>query len=90
MMVVVNSKNVTEIAVCVDCLLVIVGAEEITDENGVDISERQVAAMTAVWGVDMSRMVVSSDDGTWFSWSPCDGCGSTLGGAREKAVVLPA
>jgi hypothetical protein len=29
------------------------------------------------------------EDGTdeWFSWSPCDECGSVLGGAREHATA---
>jgi len=28
------------------------------------------------------------DTDTWFSWSACDECGSTLGGTREHATVF--
>jgi hypothetical protein len=36
----------------------------------------------------MSRtgyLIINSDDYTEFSWSPCDGCGSNLGGSRFGA-----
>lgn len=89
MMVVVNSKNVIEINVCVDCTLLIANGE-CTDSDGNDIAERVAEAQTAIWGDAAGRIVLTLDDEPFFSWSDCGGCGSTLGGDRMKAVVLPA
>lgn len=91
MMVVVNSKNVIELAVCVDCALFFGGADEITDAAGNDISAEMAERTHAVHGDAVARIVLATDsDDTWFSWSSCDGCESKLGGMRQTAIVLPA
>lgn len=88
-MVVVNSKNVTEISVCVDCCLLF-ETGEVHDADGNDITADVAGGVMSNWGEASGRIVMSSDDEPGFSWSKCEGCGSTLGGDRMKAVVLPA
>lgn len=36
----------------------------------------------------VSDLVLTGCDGDEFSWSPCDCCGSKLGGARHMFAVL--
>lgn len=80
-----------EIVVCGDCLLLIANGE-LTDSDGNDIAEAHAAKITALWGDEKGswHLVPACDencDGE-FSSSQCDGCGSTLGGDRHKAVVF--
>lgn len=92
MMVVVNSKNVTEIDACIECVLVVSGADEVTDADGIDVREKVVHDIEMLWGVGaVARMVLSSDnDDRWFSNSACGCCGVQMAGDRMMAVVLPA
>jgi len=62
--------------VCTDCALYIA--------NG-DVAEPDPS-----WSADniSGDWAISSDHGEEFSWSPCDACGSTLGGARMGAFLM--
>lgn len=70
--------DVAELAVCQDCIMLLANGEG--DGDVVD-------AMTATWGADGRHLVPGGDD-LGFSWSPCDGCGSDLGGDRYTAALL--
>jgi hypothetical protein len=73
----------TEIQVCVDCLLLIANGET-TESTTV---EEHAAKMDALWSDDW-HIVLGSDGESNFSWSSCEGCGSKLGGARETAFAV--
>jgi len=81
----------TTLHVCVDCLMLLANGE-VFDAHGDDITAQHAAKIDAIWGdteltlghVDAEE---ESDAEPWFSWQPCDGCGSTLGGDREYATA---
>ena len=63
--------------VCVDCLFFIA--------NGDLPEDAERAAEVRSIGLDW---VITEDDEGHFSWSPCDACGSRLGGQRFAAERL--
>lgn len=73
-----------ELSVCVSCLEVLA--------NGVETTEHEQVArdMHEKWGGDERHIVPACTDECegGFSWTSCDGCGSTLGGDRHPAVAL--
>jgi hypothetical protein len=85
----------TTLAVCADCVSYLANGE-VEDGMGHFITAEHAAKMHAVWGesfdISLGRL---SDPGeeereeseSWFSWQPCDGCGSHLGGDREYATA---
>ena len=73
--------------VCVDCALLIANGE-VTDSDGNDIAEQVAERQVAVWGNDARWLVLTDYDEPFFSWSDCEGCGSTLGGDRMLAAVI--
>ena len=75
----------TEIQVCVDCLTVTANGELL--DGGPGSVAEHVRRMTALWGDDVEIVPGSDDEGS-FSWSSCDGCGSTLGGDRYTAYAI--
>lgn len=67
--------------ICVDCAM----AHANNDFSGMD-SDTELRVKS---GMERTgHLVVDSADTTDFSWSQCDGCNSTLGGARFGAVSL--
>lgn len=72
------------IAVCVDCVhLAEYGDSGIEAEVAKDFHAFKVAS---TWP-DGFEIVTNGDVGESFSWRPCEGCGSRLGGARFEAEV---
>ena len=73
-----------DLEVCVDCTQLIANGEDHTEEQDL---EKKIEKQ---WGELAGHLVMSCDEGCEgeFSWRPCDGCGSTLGGDRHKATVL--
>lgn len=76
------------IDICVDCLFCLAYG---SDHEGVPPG--QGALIGDQWGATDLTLGCPADccpDETdpWFSWSPCQGCGSPLGGDREHATVL--
>lgn len=76
-----------ELEVCSDCAQIIANGEI---NDGTDTGERTADAQVAKWGDDARGLVLADHEGfePYFSWSDCDGCGSTLGGDRWPAAVL--
>lgn len=80
-----NVVDLTEIAICDDCLFLIANGE-VTDGEGNDITEQHAAKVSAIWG---DGYVLAMGDGEpFFSYSDCDGCGDKLGGCRHNATAL--
>ena len=82
------------LAICDDCLFLLVNGECIhdTDDLGPAGTCPTATAMTRRWGTTLITLGAlnrteqkESDD--WFSTSPCDGCGSPLGGTRHHATA---
>lgn len=73
------------LSVCSDCVHIIANGE-ITDgreDEGQSVAEAQVS----LWGDDAIGLALTGED-AGFSWSACDGCGSTLAGDRHEAVCF--
>jgi len=72
--------------VCVDCMFLAVNAEHPSDPDPTQPvpwalwRERLSTNWTADFGGDDDEGIDS------FSWQPCGGCGSTLGGERYRFV----
>lgn len=81
-----NAVDHFDLDVCDDCAQVIANGE-INDgtDRGKDVADAQVR----VWGLDAVHLVLACGENCSesFSWAPCDGCGSTLGGNRHPASV---
>lgn len=84
-------SDTVEIAVCTDCLMLLANAEAF-DAEGNEITEQVGANIQDLWG--NTEITLGSVDDTedtadegYFSWSSCDGCGSTLGGDRYTATA---
>jgi hypothetical protein len=73
-----------EMEVCVDCLVI--------DANGPDeVDPEAVARFEAASILNEGWTYANNcpeDCEGWFSWTPCDYCGSTLGGDRHPAVLI--
>lgn len=76
-----------ELKVCVDCAQIIANGEI---DDGTDRGQIVADLQVQIWGADAFGLVLSGDldEEPHFSWSSCDGCGSTLGGDRFDAAVL--
>jgi len=68
-----------EILICTDCAMLAANGElaDETDCEPLGLVEGYVAVTCS-----------DSGDDCEFSWSPCEGCGSRLGGYRHSAVVM--
>jgi hypothetical protein len=69
----------TEISICTDCAMLAANGElaEVSDCEPLGLVDGYVAVTCS-----------GGDCDEHFSWSPCEGCGSRLGGYRHSAVVL--
>lgn len=74
-----------ELMGCCDCLLLVANGEVPHDDNG-----ELEAGMRATLKPDEIHHLCcgDSDKDDEFSWSPCECCGSRLGGSRHHMVVL--
>jgi hypothetical protein len=79
----------TDIEVCTDCILLIANGET-TDGDGI-AADKHAKRMEAVWGIPVDITLGGrddiEDDDPHFSWKPCEGCGSPLGGDRYAATA---
>lgn len=71
-----------DLMVCVDCSMFLANGE--VDDH--DPEWPGPDAIDALWP---DHDIALGDDHDEFSWSSCDACGSTLGGARYAAVAIP-
>lgn len=57
--------------------------------NG-DGEAEQADKIAARWPAPLQLVAAEDSDNPdgWFSWRPCEGCGSTLGGDRYGVAVL--
>lgn len=72
------------VSVCIDCALLAAN-----DEPPLDRADTEPAPLALLDAGD-TLVVGSADEEPHFSWSPCQACGSTLGGDRFDAVIFPA
>ena len=89
-----------ELEFCVDCVMLIANGE-VFDSDGNDIGPSVANAQTAIWGTGINgamglvlnshcKECIGEEEACegWFSWSSCDGCGSTLGGDRQPGAHI--
>jgi len=71
---------------CVDCTLIIAN----DDGSGITDPAQHRQNIAHVGLGKLGGVVMACDDDCegYFSWSPCDYCGSTLGGERHPIAVL--
>jgi hypothetical protein len=78
------------IEMCPDCVLITANGEPGGDPADFDL-DRWSAGVENLWphadGWSFGNGWSDPDAEPWFSWSPCEGCGSTLGGDREYGYV---
>lgn len=98
----ISRENTQSISICVDCLFLLANGEVI-DAEGEDITLDHRCDVRRLWGdVEITlgslqgSVECSCADPTWsdypsceprFSWSSCEGCGSSLGGDRVHATA---
>ena len=73
-----------DIGICPDCLY--------TDANGwvARMTGRPLPDLAPLNRLDGYLIGWDSEVEAHFSWSPCDGCGDTLGGDRYAVTIVPA
>jgi len=81
-----NGGDMIPLAVCVDCLQVAANGRDAGAEYAPGHSEAYAVAVAANGGEPVPAF--DEERGHWFSWSPCQFCGSTLGGDRFDAVLV--
>ena len=91
------------ISICVDCVYFLAYGrlDDTTMEENPNAGTEHAAKIHLRWGefeitpgcgstCEEHGSVDDRDDDEpepWFSWSPCEGCGSSLGGYREHATA---
>lgn len=75
-----------DLEVCVDCLQLIANGEDYTEAG--DLEDRIAAIWPPEDGWRLAPNCPPDGDCGGFSWSPCDACGSRLGGDRHYAVAF--
>ena len=78
-----------DLAVCGDCLSLLANGTVSDDLDGA-ADEAHAARMDAQWPdveITLGSVEPTDNDGLGFSWSACQGCGSTLGGDRYAATA---
>lgn len=84
----------TDLDVCQDCILFLAngrcdGCDSCVtatgDQDPAADCQTVGARMLAQWGHEVNHLVTGDEGDPWFSASPCDGCGSDLGGDRYRA-----
>jgi hypothetical protein len=79
---------VAEIDICDDCMINADGDPAMGDAASQYRCAVAAADTADKWGDLAQHIHTTCDDECGFSWSPCEACGSTLGGTRHPAVVL--
>jgi hypothetical protein len=74
----------SDLAVCVDCAMMLANGEL----GQGDAEAVHASLIEAQWPDTFLTLSGSEDEDTWFSSSPCDGCGSQLAGDRFSAVAM--
>jgi hypothetical protein len=69
------------IGICTDCLYLLANGEG-TEDVAEALAKRWPVGTITLGSIDEEE----DDSEGWFSWQPCDGCGSTLGGDRYPAT----
>ena len=67
-----------ELSVCTDCLILAANGDMPADPDPTQPEP------LALW---LNSPVIPGDAELGFSWQPCEGCGSQLGGDRYQAFV---
>lgn len=85
------------VEVCVDCLFTAANGAPDYDGYGETGHAERYRAATVRHGRELVAACPETDHGDpdtgeqchggWFSWSPCEWCGDTLGGGRYCAAV---
>ncbi|WP_372663607.1 hypothetical protein [Amycolatopsis kentuckyensis] len=76
--------DTTKLSVCVDCIQLLANGEI---NDGEDTAERCAEGQVREWGDNVMHMTYSGEE-LGFSWTSCDGCGSSLGGDRYRAYMM--
>lgn len=85
-------ESAVTLRICVDCLMLLANGDVI-DGDGNDITTEHGAKMDEQWPDTEITLGCADpdcdDDGEecGFSWQPCDGCDSRLGGDRYHATA---
>lgn len=83
-----------DLAICVDCLMMLANGE--LGQGDTAAEDAHAEKMAAQWGdaeLTLGSLGVDSTDDDderdqlGFSWSSCEGCGSTFGGDRFAATA---
>ncbi|QDH48013.1 hypothetical protein LUPINE_115 [Microbacterium phage Lupine] len=84
-----STPEVTEVDACIDCSQAVAGIS--AHERGEEYPAETMAVLN-----EYGMRLVSGDCGEQnehcvsFTWSPCELCGSSLGGERHRVAILPA
>jgi hypothetical protein len=73
-----EKKFTANVSACVDCVMCI--------EYGASEHNAEFKSGMLSWGAKSAYNL--TDEEEYFSWNPCDICGSTLGGNRYDAVLV--
>jgi hypothetical protein len=76
-----------DIAVCTDCIRLLTTGD-VWDSRGNNVWADVASAINDRWGNTEIVPRDCGEDGCSFSWQPCEGCGSMLGGDRYPAAYL--
>lgn len=93
---VMDTSNTVDLSVCVDCLFLLANGE-VQDGEGNDITQEHAHKVRMLWsdteitlGSLECRYCPTEENGdceSWFSYLPCNCCGSSLGGDRSHATA---
>ncbi len=95
-----SSEVIAEISVCLTCMFIHANGEYPGDPDDIDPNEPEPWALLTdnedpAMGGEHNERCTPEDreegcdcDDLGFSWSPCEGCGSRLGGDRYRFTVF--
>ncbi len=74
-----------DLSICSDCLLWIANGDD-SSLSAETVSEAaHLLAVQTSAALEPGTTVFLGGDDEWFSWAPCDACGTLLGGSRHEA-----
>jgi hypothetical protein len=76
------------VELCADCVMMVANGEPGGDPEAFDMAAWSAGVehnwpSGEGWSLGSGWTDSGDETDTWFSWQPCEGCGSTLGGDRE-------
>lgn len=77
------AESIVDLSICVDCAVWTANADDSGIEDAAEFRARFAEHSAGLWHIS-----VEADEGTAFSWTPCDTCGSHLGGDRYEAKAV--